>query len=96
MLDAIKCSYPDSKNAMHKMLRHWFCNVVLGRPTWEAVVTALRSPVVDMNHLAEQLELKYCKPVQHTMGKFIILKLRSLWDLSPCANAKSFMVYKVA
>ena len=69
-LDVIECNYPDSKNRMHEMLRHWFCNLVPG-PTWKAVVTALRSPVVDMNHLAEQLELKYCKPVQRTMGKFI-------------------------
>ena len=45
---------------MREMLVRWFKMAVDPRPTWEAVVTALRSPSVDAQHLAEQLESKYC------------------------------------
>ena len=69
--------------AMYQMLQHWFWNAVPS-PTWEAVVTALRSPVVGMNHVAEQLESKYCKPVQHMMGKFITEIEKSMGFVTMC------------
>ena len=51
---------------MREMLMHWLDRTVDPRPTWEAVVKALRSPIVEMQNVAEQLELKYCAPVQCT------------------------------
>ena len=50
---------------MREMFMHWLDKAVDPRPTWEAVVKALRSPIVEMQNVAEQLELKYCAPVQY-------------------------------
>ena len=55
---------------MWEVLKHWLTTAVDPPPTWEAVVVALRSPIVDQMKVAAQLELKYCAPVQYTMGKF--------------------------
>ena len=51
-------------NSLHEMLQHWLETAVDPHPTWEAIVTALRSPLVNENYLAEKLESKYCAPVQ--------------------------------
>ena len=45
---------------MREMLARWFKTAIDPRPSWEA---ALRSPSVDAQHLAEQLESKYCTPI---------------------------------
>ena len=62
---------------MCEMLKHWLETAVDPPPTWETVVSALRSPIVDMKYIAAQLELKYCEPVQqgssavfHIVGHF--------------------------
>ena len=49
---------------MREMLKHWLDTAVDPPPTWEAVVTALRSPIVDKKNIAELLELKYCPQTQ--------------------------------
>ena len=49
---------------MCEMLKHWLDTAVDPPPTWEAVVTALRSPIVDKKNIAELLELKYCPQTQ--------------------------------
>ena len=48
---------------MREMLVRWLKTSIDPRPTWEAVVAALRSPSVDGQRLADQLESKYCTPV---------------------------------
>jgi len=48
---------------MVKMLRKWLD--VNPHPTWEVIITALRSPSVNERKVAAQLEAKYCIPVQH-------------------------------
>ena len=50
---------------MREMFICWLDTAVDPQPTWEAVVAALRSPTVDKKKVAEQLELKYCAPVQY-------------------------------
>ena len=40
----------------------WWLNRVSPQPTWRAVIDALRSPAVGEMKLANQLQLKYCKP----------------------------------
>ena len=55
----------DPLHLMREMLKHWLDTAVDPHPTWEAVVTALRSPIVDKKRVAEQLESKYCTSVQH-------------------------------
>ena len=59
-LESVKQMYLNPSDLMREMLVRWFRMAVDPRPTWEAVVTALRSPSVDAQHLAEQLESKYC------------------------------------
>ena len=49
---------------MCEMLKYWLDTAVDPPPTWEAVVTALRSPIVDKKNIAELLELKYCPQTQ--------------------------------
>ena len=63
-LDHFKQMYTDPLELMREMLRHWLDTAVNPPPTWKAVITALRSPLVNKSHLAEQLESKYCAPVQ--------------------------------
>ena len=64
-LDCFKKNFSDLSDSMREMLKHWLDTAVEPRPTWEAVVTALKSPVVDKWFVANELELKYCKRVQH-------------------------------
>ena len=65
-LNSFKQMNTNPLELMREMLIHWLDRTVDPRPTWEAVVKALRSPIVEMHHVAEQLELKYCAPVQCT------------------------------
>ena len=59
---------------MREMLARWFMTAIDPRPSWEAVVAALRSPSVDAQHLAEQLESKYCSPIMHDSNSPIMSK----------------------
>ena len=52
---------------MRDVLKHWL-DTAVDPPTWEAVVTALKSPTVDKKKVADQLESKYCAPV-HCVGE---------------------------
>ena len=52
---------------MREMLKEWLRTAVDPSPSWEAVVTALRSPLVNEMNVAAQLESKYCAPVQYDM-----------------------------
>ena len=61
--------YSDQLELMREMLICWLDKAVSPPPSWEAVVAALRSPIVDMTYVAEQLESKYCATVQCTMEK---------------------------
>ena len=62
--------HSDFSDSFCEMLKHWLKTAVDPPPTWEAVVTALRSPAVNEKSVAAQLEAKYCSPVQHVMGEF--------------------------
>ena len=56
--------YSDSLDLMREMLKHWLKTSTDPPPTWEAVITALRSPLVNEKTVAAELEFKYCAPVQ--------------------------------
>ena len=62
-LECVKQMYINPSELMREMLARWFKTAIDPRPTWEAVVAALRSPSVDAQHLAKQLESKYCTPI---------------------------------
>ena len=61
--------YTDPLELMREMLKHWLDTAVDPHPSWEAVVRALRSPIVNKKKVAEELESKYCAPVQHVREK---------------------------
>lgn len=63
-LDRFKQMYLDPLDLLREILKHWLKTAVKPRPSWEAVVAALRSRCVDEQVVAEELELKYCSPVQ--------------------------------
>ena len=50
---------------MREVLMYWLETAVDPHPHWKTIVTALRSPFVNENYLADQLESKYCAPMQH-------------------------------
>ena len=62
-------NFKKMSNPMLEMLKHWLKTAVYPRPTWEAVVKALRSPSVKEIDLATQLECNCCAPEQHNMGE---------------------------
>ena len=62
--------YAHPLELMREMLMHWLQTAVDPPPTWEAVITALKSPLVNENNVAAQLESKYCAPAQYMMGEF--------------------------
>ena len=68
-LDCFKQNYLDQTDLMCEVLKHWLKAAVDPPPTWEAVVVALKSPLVNERRLAAQLESKYCAPVQYMVGK---------------------------
>ena len=39
------------------------------RPTWRAIVNALRSPLVELPRLANKIETKFCPPAPTQSGK---------------------------
>jgi len=48
-------NYSDQSDLMCEMLKHWLKAVTDTPSSWEAVVTALRSPAVNEKKVAEQL-----------------------------------------
>ena len=69
-LDRFRELYSDPSDLLREMLKFWLKTAVDPPPTWETVVTALRSPSVNEKSVAAQLEAEYCLPVQHVMGEF--------------------------
>ena len=57
-LDCFKPNDTDQSDLMCEMLKTWLKISV--NPTWEAVVAALRSPIVSANNVAAELESMYC------------------------------------
>ena len=54
-LDTIKKANDDPQVCLREMLRHW----LLSEPSWEALITALRSPAIEYSALAGEIEKKY-------------------------------------
>ena len=51
---------------MREMLKLWLRTAESPCPSWEAIVRALRSPLVNEGIFAAEMEFKYCAPVQQT------------------------------
>ena len=66
-LDFFTQNHLDPLNLMREILKEWLKTAVDPRPTWEPIVKALRSPLINEMNVAAQLESKYCAPVQNTV-----------------------------
>ena len=65
-LDCLMKDYSDESDFLREVLALW---LRIAYPTWEAVVKALKSPIVNEEIVAEQVESKYCTPVQYRMDE---------------------------
>ena len=63
-LNCFRKMYSDPSDSLREVLIHWLKTAVDSPPSWEAVVRALRSPLVNKMNVAVQLELKYCPPMR--------------------------------
>ena len=68
-LDTFKQKYLDPSDLLRETLKYWFQTAINPHPSWEAVVVALTSRIVNKWFVAEQLELKYCTPEQNKTGE---------------------------
>ena len=64
-LDSFQQNYSNQLDLMREVLKYWLKTAVDPPPTWEVLLTALRSPLVNEKSIAAQLELKYCKSVRY-------------------------------
>ena len=62
-LDCFEQKYSYPSDLICEVLKHWLKTSVDPPPSWEAVITALRSPIVNEKTVAAQLESKYCAEV---------------------------------
>jgi hypothetical protein len=60
-LKSIESNYPRQNDRLREMICKWLQNKVA---TWGKMVSALKSRTVGEGYLAEQLESKYCVPLQ--------------------------------
>ena len=58
-LKYIKSTYTDNKDCLREVLEVWF-KAVDPKPTWKALVDALKAQVIDEQKLAADLEAKFC------------------------------------
>ena len=68
-LNCFRKMYSDPSDSLREVLIHWLKTAVDSPPSWEAVVSALRSPIVNEMNVAAQLESKYCPPMQDVTNK---------------------------
>ena len=59
--------YSDETDFLREVLALWLRRT--HSVTWEAVVNTLKSPIVNEEIVAEQVESKYCTPVQYRMDE---------------------------
>ena len=72
-LDSIRSQFSDSKGFLCEMLKEWLKGAARSRPTWRALVEALRSQTVGEPKLADQLEAKHCQSERKSQGRCLKL-----------------------
>ena len=60
-LDSIAAQFDAPREKLREILKVWLKTAT--KPTWQAVVDALRSPIVGESSLATNIEAKYCTPI---------------------------------
>ena len=67
VIQTIHDRYEDPQDRLSYILLH-FLRQVEPRPTWRAIVDALRSPLVNRNYLAQEVERSHCPPSSAQCG----------------------------
>ena len=70
-LDGIRSQFSDPGDHLCEMLKEWLKGAAGSRPTWAALVEALRSQMVGEPKLADQLEAKHCQPERKSQGNLL-------------------------
>ena len=70
-LDGIRNRFSDPGDHLCEMLKEWLKGVAAHRPTWAALVEALRSQLVGEPKLADQLEAKHCQSERKSQGNLL-------------------------
>jgi len=68
-LDGIRSQFSDPGDQLCEMLKEWLKGAAGSRPTWGALVEALRSQTVGEPKLAGQLEAKHCQSERKSQGR---------------------------
>ena len=61
--------YSDPSDLLREILIHWLKTAADPPPTWEAVVIALKSPIVGEKNIAAHLKSRYCPALQDVMDE---------------------------
>ena len=69
-LKSIDARYDDDKDCLREVITEWL-NKANDNVTWESLVDALRTRVIDEPRLAAELEAKCCSCPTESKGKFI-------------------------
>ena len=67
-LKSIETRYDDDKDCLREVITEWL-NKANDQATWESLVDALRTRVIDEPRLAAELEAKYCSCPTESKGK---------------------------
>ena len=68
-LDGITSQFSDPRHCLRELLKEWLKGAARSRPTWGALVEALRSQTVGEPELADQLEAKHCQSERNSQGR---------------------------
>ena len=68
VLESIKTRYDDDGERLYYVIFE-FLKRLDPKPTWRAIVDALKSATVNMAKLAEKIEAKFCSPPKPDTGK---------------------------
>ena len=68
-LDGIRSQFSEPGDQLCEMLKEWLKGAAGSRPTWGALVEALRSQTVGEPKLADQLEAKHCQSERKSQGR---------------------------
>ena len=60
-LDSIAAQFDAPREKLREILKVWLKTAT--KPTWQAILDALRSPIVGESSLATNIEAKYCTPI---------------------------------
>ena len=65
VLDTIVSQHGEHEDRLLHVIKH-FLKQVEPKPTWKAIVDALKSRIVGLPQLGEKIEAKFCAPKQET------------------------------